>query len=320
MHLVVDLIAPYAREALGDHQRVADARAAPVDGDAARPRIEVPGLDHEGVAVPAPARDAHPRLDLGRRMRPPVERHDTRLVDHLVADRHPARALHDLVAVVVDDRQDRAGDAARDAAVVEAAIEIGVGLTPVQFFAPRRLGVALCLLASLRLRGKRGHPAVGRIDDERRLVLRLAALEPVRRRGHRSADVAPGRRRGRFEIELGFVLRRLPRELLLALREFCFGEHVPGSDLRIALHRHADQVGAGPLALKVRVAPGGAGNAVGLGAGRRRSLADQCVRRQNRGEGQTSGHSNRMQGELHATPWGKRCALYIRPTEGRRSS
>ena len=79
-------------------------------------------------------------------MRPAVEGHDARLVDHLVADRDQARGLHDLVAVVVDDRQDRAGDAARDAAVVEAAIGVGIGRAALLAGRCQRLG-ACCASA-----------------------------------------------------------------------------------------------------------------------------------------------------------------------------
>jgi hypothetical protein len=43
-------------------------------------------------------------------------------VDHLVAEGHHARRLHDAVAVAVDDAQHRADDAARDAAVVEREV------------------------------------------------------------------------------------------------------------------------------------------------------------------------------------------------------
>ena len=64
---------------------------------------------------------------VGADVRTAVERHDARLVDHLVDDRDVARRLHDLRAVVVDDRQDRAREAARDAAVVVAAIRVRIG-------------------------------------------------------------------------------------------------------------------------------------------------------------------------------------------------
>ena len=47
---------------------------------------------------------------------------DPRVVDHLVAERHHARRLHDAVAVAVDDAEHRADDAARDAAVVEREV------------------------------------------------------------------------------------------------------------------------------------------------------------------------------------------------------
>ena len=116
--------------------------------------------------------------------RPVVERDDARLVDHLVAERDEARRLDDLVAVVVDDRHHRADDAARDAAVVRAelvgALESGL----------LHVGAAGVLLPRLAFRRHRRHLAVWRIDDQRRLPRRHAALEPVRRRRRHAADVA----------------------------------------------------------------------------------------------------------------------------------
>ena len=80
-------------------------------------------------------------------MRPAVERHDARLVDHLVDDRHVTRRLEDLRAVVVDDGQDRAREAARDAAVVVAAVRVRVrGAASLAELAQRGLAV-LRLLA-----------------------------------------------------------------------------------------------------------------------------------------------------------------------------
>ena len=61
-----------------------------------------------------------------RDVRAAVGVEDARVVDHLVADGHHARRLHDAVAVAVDDAQHRADDAARDAAVVEREVLGGV--------------------------------------------------------------------------------------------------------------------------------------------------------------------------------------------------
>src|SRR6185503_13242345 len=122
----------------------------------------------ERVALEAPARIAEPHLDRGAHVGTSVEWDDTRLVDHLVDDRHVARRLEYLRAVVVDDGQDRAREAARDAAIVVTAVRVRVrGSAALLKLAQRGLPL-------LRLRRERGHAAVRRIDDQRRLPLRLA--------------------------------------------------------------------------------------------------------------------------------------------------
>ena len=96
--------------------RVLRRRPEPLDGleplgRAAERRLleEVRGFDDERVALPVAARVAHVRLqERAGHMRPPVERNDARLVHHLVADRHEARALRDVVRVAVDGRHHRA--------------------------------------------------------------------------------------------------------------------------------------------------------------------------------------------------------------------
>src|SRR5262245_30351215 len=59
-------------------------------------------------------------------MRTSIGIDDARIVNHLVADRHHARRLHDAVAVAVDHANDRSPDAARDAAVVVGEVVEGV--------------------------------------------------------------------------------------------------------------------------------------------------------------------------------------------------
>ena len=59
-------------------------------------------------------------------MRAPIERNHARLVDHLVADRDGVGRLDDLVTAAVAGRHHRVRDAARDAAVVEAHVEVAV--------------------------------------------------------------------------------------------------------------------------------------------------------------------------------------------------
>ncbi len=101
-------------------------------------------------------------------VRPPVGVEDARVVDHLVADRHHARRLHDAVAVAVDDAQHRADDAAGDAAIVEREV-----LRCVERTVAERAAVARCA-ALLGLGRDRRLPAVGRVDDERGLAERAS--------------------------------------------------------------------------------------------------------------------------------------------------
>ena len=196
-------------------------------------------------------------------MRAAVERHDARLVDHLVDDRDVARRLHDLVAVVVDDRQDRAREAARDAAVVDCCGRCtnrpGRGSGGAR---AARLDAVCAAAVNAR------HAAVRRIDDQRRLALRLAALEPVRRR----RDGARRRRRPACSRRSRARSRRCPAlpaatARRLALRELFVGEHVAEPKLLVALHRHADHLGAGPLALQIGIAPRRARDGVRAGCG-----------------------------------------------------
>ena len=77
----------------------------------------------------------------GREVRPAVERNHARVVHHLVGDGHDARALVNLVRVAVDGRHHRAGHAARDAAIVEAAVLPRVGR-------PAALRAACCARAA----------------------------------------------------------------------------------------------------------------------------------------------------------------------------
>src|SRR5262245_6886947 len=96
-------------------------------------------------------------------MRPAIRVDDSRIVNHLVTEGHHTRRLHDSVAVAVDDAQYRTDDTARDAAVVEREV-----LRRVERSVAERAAIARCppLLGRSR---ERGHAAVGRIDDERRL-------------------------------------------------------------------------------------------------------------------------------------------------------
>src|SRR5205823_12055830 len=83
-------------------------------------------------AFPVTARIPHVQMDVLSGMRPAVERHHPRLVDHLVADDDVSGALEDLDAVAVDDRKNRADDPSRDAAIVVAVVLVRVRLAVAQ--------------------------------------------------------------------------------------------------------------------------------------------------------------------------------------------
>jgi hypothetical protein len=80
-----------------------------------------------------------------------------RLVDHLVRDHAVAGSLDDFVSIAVDGRHHRAGDPARDAAVVQASIFGRIRRTTGGAF-PGAGGVAL-----LGFSGRRRNLAVGRV-------------------------------------------------------------------------------------------------------------------------------------------------------------
>ena len=190
-----------------------------------------------------------------RQRRPAVERDDARFVDHLVANDHHAGSLHDLVAVVVDGRQERSHHAARDAAVVEAAVEMAVGLAPLQALTPRARLRLLIRLTLLTLRRQRRLTAVGRIDDERRLPRRLAGLLPVRLRRGRAPDRTIRIHLHGEHVDLGDERFFLLLDRLGALRELFVREHVPRPEPCGALERHSLHLDAWPEPLKIGVAP-----------------------------------------------------------------
>ena len=188
----------------------------------------------------------------------PSRMEHARLVDHLVAQDDHARGLDDLVAVVVDDRQQRSQHAAGDALVVEAPVLVRVG------GAARGRGVALRDQPLRAFRRLRRHAPVGRIDNERGLVGRPAAFEPVRRGRYGAPDRAARFLLGRHLVdrELRVVLVVLPGERRLARLELLVGEQVALTEVRRSLQRHADHVRAGPEALQVGIAPCRAGDLV----------------------------------------------------------
>ena len=124
-------------------------------------------------------------LIVGADVRPAVERHDPRLVNHLVDDRDVTRRLHDLIAVVVDHRQYRARDAARDAPIVEAAVRVRIR-GPAASRAARSAAWRCCAASVIRRHA-------GRSADRRSATLAAAA----RRARANAAEARPGRRRRR---------------------------------------------------------------------------------------------------------------------------
>ena len=214
--------------------------------------VEVGGLDHEGVALPAAARVAGVLADLPRHVGAPVEGDETRVVDVLLQNRHHVGGLHDVVVVVV------AGGERRDAAVPEAAVaqvELLVGLDRQLAAAhPREPARLRRVHPGLHLRGQRRQPAVLGVDDDRGPPVghhRRPPLHPEVVVGpHAAARLgAPGRRVQQVRVPLDRALREAGRLLL--------GQERPVREVRGALQR--GQGGVVPDALQVGVAPRGAG-------------------------------------------------------------
>ena len=89
-----------AGEALDQAERVAHGDVAPVTAGP-ESAVEVGGFDDERITIPAAAGIAHVSPDGGREVRSSIERDESSLVDHLVANRHETGRLHDLIAVAV---------------------------------------------------------------------------------------------------------------------------------------------------------------------------------------------------------------------------
>ena len=135
---------------------------------------QVRGFDDQLVAEPPSARIAEVLPNRLIEVRPAIRVEDAWVVNHLVADRHHARRLHDAVAVAIDDTQHGADDAASDAAIVQQKSS-GVlkGPSP---NVPRSRGARRWLAAA-----DRRLPAVRRIDDERGLAERTARVVATER-------------------------------------------------------------------------------------------------------------------------------------------
>jgi hypothetical protein len=92
----------------------------------ARPIGEVRRLYDQRVAFEASPGVAHPHPHAGADVRLPIERNDSCLVNHLVANDDDARRLRDVRAVAVNHRHDRTDDAAREATIVVRKIGVRV--------------------------------------------------------------------------------------------------------------------------------------------------------------------------------------------------
>ena len=247
------------REALLDHGGLAapeDGQGAAVDGD------EVGRLDDQRVALPAAARVPQPLPNPSVRMRPPVERDDPGVVDHLDEDHDITRRLEDLVVVVVEAGHHRAGQPARDAPLVQVAV-----------FRSGRLPAAIRLAPGAPLglrRRQRGQSAVGRVDDQRCSRHPDAPLDP-------EVVVRPGLARPRVDAPLlpGHVARRVPSH------SFLFRQELPSVQVGGPFQR--GRRGVRPAPLQVRVAPRGTRRR-GLARPRRapRHLGENVNRCQNR--------------------------------------
>ena len=256
-HLIAQGVGVHAPEPLGQHQLVARAAVR-------RAAVEVGGADHQRVTLPVRAGVAEVLAQMRRQGRTAVDRHHARLVDHLVADRDIAGALHQPGVGVVDGGIDGVGHAAGDAAVVEGEVLVAVER------AVAEAAPDAALLARPRLGAERRHPSVGRIDHHRSPARRLPALEPMRRRRGGRAD---GTRIGsvrRLDLELGVVGGQLLGGLRLARGELRLGQGLAFAELGRPLERHAQLGLAGPKALQVGLAPRRL-----EGAGRRLAM-DHC--------------------------------------------
>ena len=207
---------------------------------------EVRRLDHQGVAVPVAARVAHPLADAGRQVAAAVERHDARVVHHLVQDHDVVGRLEDLQVLVVAGRDDRrTGVEPEQAALREPAVLVAVGADAGGAHADRtgaRPVLAERQLDQLEPGLERRHAAVRRVDDERRppVVDDAGALvDPV---VVVAADVAADRQQfagdlgGR--VQLG-AARRGPR---FDLRRLLVGQHRAPLILRPLQRRQGAEV------------------------------------------------------------------------------
>ena len=86
------------------------------------PTVNIRGLNHERIALPTATRVAKPLSDGRCKMRPPIQRNDARVVDHLDKNHHVSGRLQDEVVVVVEAGQHRSRHSPGDAPVVHAHV------------------------------------------------------------------------------------------------------------------------------------------------------------------------------------------------------
>ena len=121
--LILEDISRHALEPFGDHHLVAVAQLTEF------PLPPMLVLSVRFVVTTTSSSPSHRARESPRYCRMPCPRwehpcrcSDPCVVDHLVAERHHARRLHDTVAVAVDDAKHGTDDAARDAAIVEREV------------------------------------------------------------------------------------------------------------------------------------------------------------------------------------------------------
>jgi hypothetical protein len=224
-------------------------------------------------------------------VRPPIDRDNSRFVNHLVAKNHIARRLQNLVALIVGVGNDRSHRPARDAAVPQAFVLPGIVATAgLRRARPRSSCRRTLGREFLRFRSQRRNLAIGGIDDQRGLVVRLPTIVPIERRTDADSVRAGGGCISQPSA-IGIAPRDVVHRLLgidirlvlctrLPLRVFVLGEGVASSEIARTLQRGADHVRTRPDALEVGIAPGRFGRGVRLGGLRRRRGARPGENRQ----------------------------------------
>ena len=104
--LIRDGIGVDQRKTFDDVQMVVD-RPAPAAELIPRLVVEIRGVHDERVALPTTARISCPHSKRRRRVRPAVERHDPRRVNHLVMNHDAVVRLDNLDVLVVADADHR---------------------------------------------------------------------------------------------------------------------------------------------------------------------------------------------------------------------